>query len=611
MSYRHLASRALRACTGMFHPRALTAAPLAALLLAGCIPADEEEHIDETSEELVVCPGPSLVYGVDVSYYQGTINWAQVKTAKDFAIARVSDGSYLDTKFDQNWAGMKAAGIIRGAYQFFEPGQDPTTQANIMIQKMVGFGPGDLPPMLDMEVTGGQSPATITAKIHTWVNKIKAATGRTPLIYTGKYFWEPNVQTNDFASFPLVIAAYVKPNCPNTPSPWTKWAMWQYSSSGSVPGISGNVDMDEFNGTMADLKKLAGMDSDWGAQYVSQSFPLASTPLVMTVNQDIKADMVLKNVGKKAWTTATKLATTQPRDRASVFAGADWLSPSRLAAVKGTVAPGANFKFNFTFHAPEKPGTYFEYFGMVQEGVAWFSAPGQGGPADDVYEAQIKVIAAEFEGKLAQQSFPTLKEPAIQMEVGGTLDGFFDLKNVGTATWKAGVTKLAPTPRDKASVLGGDDWLSETRVSTLDADVAPGAVGHFAVKLTATKEGEVNQTFGLVEEGVTWFQDAPKGGGPPDTALAIHVQVGPPQPTTGVGAGGAGGGEDTGSGGDSGAGVGGGLTGSGDGGGQSSGDAPGSEGSCSVGAAPREGSALPALLGLAVLGLGARRRRTR
>src|SRR3954454_15017513 len=167
MSYRHFASRAIRACTGMLNPRALKAAPLAALLLAGCIPADDEP-IEETSEELVVCPGPNLVYGVDVSYYQGTINWTKVAAAKDFAIARVSDGSYLDTKFDQNWAGMKAAGIIRGAYQYFEPAQDATAQANIMIQKMVGFGPGDLPPMLDVEATGGQSPATITAKIHTW-----------------------------------------------------------------------------------------------------------------------------------------------------------------------------------------------------------------------------------------------------------------------------------------------------------------------------------------------------------------------------------------------------------------------------------------------------------
>ncbi|MEP7125224.1 MAG: hypothetical protein ABJE95_30115, partial [Byssovorax sp.] len=201
------------------------------------------------------------------------------------------------------------------------------------------------------------------------------------------------------------------------------------------------------------------------------------------------------------------------------------------------------------------------------------------------------------------------------------------LKNVGTATWKAGVTKLAPTPRDKPSVLGGADWLSPTRVSTLAADVAPGAVGHFPVKITATKEGEVQQTFGLVEEAVTWFQDAPKGGGPPDKFLAIHVQVGPAQPTTSVGVGGAGGagaggsdgyggsiggaGPGEGQGGDGLAGVGGGNSGTTGGGGQADTTPPGASGSCSLGADPRDPSPLPALIGLTLLGLGMRRRRSR
>ncbi len=514
----------------------------AAALLAGCAPQDAEENLGETSEEVVVCPGPNLVYGIDVSVFQGNINWDQVKTAKDFAIARVSDGSYLDTKFAQNWSGMKNAGIIRGAYQFFEPGEDPTTQANILLQKMTGFGPGDLPPMLDVEVTGGQSAATITAHIHTWVNVVKAATGRTPIIYTGKYFWDPNVQTSDFSSFPLVIAAYVKPNCPNTPAAWNKWAMWQYSSSGNVPGIGGNVDLDEFNGTLADLKKLAGNDADWGAAYVSQSFPLASSPLVMTVNESVPANMVLKNTGKKAWDTNTRLATTKPRDRSSVFVAPDWVGPNRLSEAKMPVAPGSNYKFEFTLHAPDKPGTYFEYFGMVEEGVAWFSDPGQGGPQDDVFEAQIQVVEADYHGQYVKQSFPTLQDAPLELAVGEELDGYIELKNVGTQTWKAGVTKLAPTPRDKPSPLGDAGWLSATRVSTVLADVPPGQVGHFPLRLTGTKAGDYKQTFALVEEAVTWFADAPKGGGPSDDLLAVHVVVGSPSGSGGgsAGAGGAG-----------------------------------------------------------------------
>jgi len=63
--------------------------------------------------------------------------------------------------------------------------------------------------------------------------------------------------------------------------------------------------------------------------------------------------------------------------------------------VKGTVAPGASYKFAFDLVAPNKPGTYDEFFGVVQEGVTWFSAPGQGGPADDVLEVKIVLVPSE------------------------------------------------------------------------------------------------------------------------------------------------------------------------------------------------------------------------
>lgn len=234
--------------------------PLLALLaspLVACSPSRAGEPVGEAAEAIVVCPGPVTVPGIDISEFQGDIDWNQVKASGVvWAYARIDDGTYMDTKFDQNWPAMKAAGVLRGAYQFFEPGDDPSALADIVIQKMGPLGAGDLPPMLDLEVTGGQSPAVINAHIHTWMDKVQAATGRVPIIYTGKYFWNGNVGTADFASYPLWIAAYVKP-CPSTPDAWNGWSMWQYSSSGSIPGISGNVDVDLFNGTMAELDALA------------------------------------------------------------------------------------------------------------------------------------------------------------------------------------------------------------------------------------------------------------------------------------------------------------------------------------------------------------------
>jgi GH25 family lysozyme M1 (1,4-beta-N-acetylmuramidase) len=232
--------------------------PLLALALPACAdPSSFEEPLGTAASALVVCPGPSTRPGIDVSEYQGDIDWNAVKASGiAFAIARVDDGFYLDKKFEANWPAMKAAGIIRGAYQFFEPGDDPSALADIMIQKMGPLGVGDLPPTLDVETTDGQSPATIAAHIHTWVDKVQAATGRTPLIYTGKYFWNDNVGSADFAGLPLWLAAYVQP-CPSTPDAWGGWAMWQYNDNGSIPGIGPLVDVDMFNGTQAELEALA------------------------------------------------------------------------------------------------------------------------------------------------------------------------------------------------------------------------------------------------------------------------------------------------------------------------------------------------------------------
>lgn len=207
------------------------------------------------------CPSGSTVPGVDVSAYQDSINWAAVAASgQKFAIARVSDGTgYIDPYFAGNWANMKAAGLIRGAYQFFEPSEDAVAQANIVVARVGRLGPGDLPVMLDMEVTDGQSPATITAQIHRWVNTIAAGTGKMPMVYSGAYFWDDSVGTSDFASLPFVIAWYGN-NCPGVPNAWagTHWTFHQYSSSGSVPGIPDAVDMDIYNGTLAQLEAFAG-----------------------------------------------------------------------------------------------------------------------------------------------------------------------------------------------------------------------------------------------------------------------------------------------------------------------------------------------------------------
>jgi hypothetical protein len=132
----------------------------------------------------------------------------------------------------------------------------------------------------------------------------------------------------------------------------------------------------------------------FAAKLVSQSWPVASAaPIVMKCGDTLDATLELKNTGALKWTSATKLGTTMPRDRKSMFAGTEWPSADRPAAIAGTVAAGATGKLTFTLHAPIGaacvPGTYSEHFGVVQESVAWFSDHGEGGPADDQLEAVI------------------------------------------------------------------------------------------------------------------------------------------------------------------------------------------------------------------------------
>src|SRR5437773_916802 len=81
-------------------------------------PSAEPERVARSSSAVVVCPAGAMVEGIDVSQYQHTIDWPAVAaTGRSFAVARVAAGLNLDTTFIANWTGIKAAGMVRGAYQ--------------------------------------------------------------------------------------------------------------------------------------------------------------------------------------------------------------------------------------------------------------------------------------------------------------------------------------------------------------------------------------------------------------------------------------------------------------------------------------------------------------
>jgi lysozyme len=220
--------------------------------------ADDAVPVDSTDEALRKCAAGPTLRGVDVSEHDGAITWSKVKASgKTFAFARTSDGNnHPDVKFAANWKGMKDAGIIRGAYQFFRPAQDATKQANNLIKKIVdngGLQPGDLPPVLDLEVSDGVAAATVVARAKTWLAKVEAKFGVKPIVYTGNNM--NSVTKDHFSSYALWVPNYGA-TCPLMPPGWKTWTFWQDSESGTVSGIGSGVDLDYFNGNLDALKAL-------------------------------------------------------------------------------------------------------------------------------------------------------------------------------------------------------------------------------------------------------------------------------------------------------------------------------------------------------------------
>jgi GH25 family lysozyme M1 (1,4-beta-N-acetylmuramidase) len=232
-------------------------------LCAGCLDP-ETSSIDQP---VVACAAGPIVKGIDVSYYEASVDWPAVHAAGvDFTFIRATDGlQYIDPTFPGYWDGAKSAGVIRGAYQFFRPAEDPVAQADLLLSKIGTIEPGDLPPVIDVEVSGGLTTAQVAAAVHAWVDRVTAAIGRPPIVYAGLYSWHDLTANADLTSSPLWVAQYTSAACPDIPAPWTQWRFWQDSSTGSVDGIPGStLDLDVFDGTLDDLRAftIAGTCGD-------------------------------------------------------------------------------------------------------------------------------------------------------------------------------------------------------------------------------------------------------------------------------------------------------------------------------------------------------------
>jgi lysozyme len=232
--------------------------PIARLLaiatLAGC--ADLPPDIDSAEQDVISCAAGSTVKGVDVSHFDGTVDWAAARRdGIGFAIIKATEGtSFVDNHFAANWTNTRANGIIHGAYHFFRPKSDPVAQADFFVKVAGSPKSGDLPPVIDLEVTDGLTAAQVAAGARTFLQRVQQVTGRVPMIYTSvRVFNSLLGGPAGFSPYSLWVANW-NVRCPNIPDPpWTRWTFWQSSATGTVAGFSDPVDVDSFNGTSADL----------------------------------------------------------------------------------------------------------------------------------------------------------------------------------------------------------------------------------------------------------------------------------------------------------------------------------------------------------------------
>lgn len=194
------------------------------------------------------------VHGIDLSRFQTSVDWATAHAnGVNFAYIKATEGGDLfDPLFDDHWRNSDAAGVVRGAYHFFYHCRSAEEQARWFI-KHVPRSPGALPPVLDMEWTPTsptctirRDPMTIRDEARIFLDIIERHYGQRPLIYTTVDFYQDNElwRMNGVEFWLRSVADH-----PNGTYDGENWSFWQYTSTGLIPGITGEVDVNVFAGS--------------------------------------------------------------------------------------------------------------------------------------------------------------------------------------------------------------------------------------------------------------------------------------------------------------------------------------------------------------------------
>ncbi|MDB5073373.1 MAG: lysozyme [Candidatus Eremiobacteraeota bacterium] len=217
------------------------------------------------------------VNGLDVSGHDDGIDLGTIADdGYSLVFIKATQGDYYHSaSFDAQWRGATAAGMVHGAYHFFDFNIDATAQANFFLERYP-LGPGALPPAVDAEQLYDRNghPVPIpsadrcVAAVARFNEIVEARTGVRNILYMGYYFWRDYLGATDgFAGHPLWLAQYPEPkrtaSPPPTaapaliPAPWRgNWTFWQYTDVGRLAGFNKNLDLNVFNGNLDQLRAM-------------------------------------------------------------------------------------------------------------------------------------------------------------------------------------------------------------------------------------------------------------------------------------------------------------------------------------------------------------------
>lgn len=199
------------------------------------------------------------IHGIDISHYQGKIDWEQLKNAMikgcpvRFVIIKSTEGSSrLDENFRENFNQARDFGFIRGVYHFWSNKSTAREQAYYFLDQ-VHLADGDLPPVLDIEhKPADKSVEDFQRDVLTWLHIVEDKYHAKPIIYTYYKFKEQYLSAPVFEDYPYWIAHYYVDKVQYK----GKWKFWQHTDVGKLPGIKGYVDFNIYNGSYYELKQL-------------------------------------------------------------------------------------------------------------------------------------------------------------------------------------------------------------------------------------------------------------------------------------------------------------------------------------------------------------------